>query len=290
MISFSKNVKKELCTTNNKLKICCGYSMLYGFMFCAKIIDNKSVIKILNNDVGNYFISLCQQLNIKSAFNYTYEKNRVSINSDFFRCVGYDSIRKSIIKCGKCKENFLRGLFLAVGSVTDPEKSYRLELCVGDDELANGISSLLSEISISALRATRGGKTVLYLRKSEAIEDFFANIGATSLAFDFMNSKINKELVNNVNRITNCDAANINKTLAAYEKYNEAIEGLIKSKCFNMLPIHLQEMVRKQNENKELSFTELGKLLSPPISKSGVRHRLDKILELYNDFKDRKLI
>lgn len=289
-MSFSKNVKKELCSINNKLKSCCGYSFIYGFMLCSTVTDGKNVIKALNNDIGNNFVSVCQQLNIKKSFEYSYIKNRIYINSDFFRSNGYFEIRKNVIKCQKCKESFLRGLFLAVGSVSDPEKSYRLELIFENQELSIQIEGMLCEIGITPLKTERNGKFLLYLRKSEAIEDFFANIGATSLAFDIMNSKINKELINNANRVTNCDAANINKALNASNKYNTVINHLIDSGAIIRLPEHLREMATKRIEFKELGFTELGKQFSPPISKSGVHHRLEKILEYYEEFKEKKLI
>lgn len=290
MISFSKKVKKELCLVNNKLKNCCGYSFIYGFMLCSSFVDGKRVIKILNSDAGESFLSVCSQLNIKSTYGYSYEKNRVSINADFFRSNGYLEIRKNVIKCQKCKESFLRGLFLAVGSVSDPEKSYRLELIFDNEELPEQITLMLNEIGIEPLRAKRNGKSLLYLRKSEAIEDFFANIGATSLAFDIMNSKINKELINNANRVTNCDAANINKALMASDKYNTVIIRLQEAGAISSLPEHLQEMAQKRIEFKELSFQELGKQFSPPISKSGVHHRLEKILDFYNEFKEKNII
>lgn len=290
MISFCKKVKKELCTTEVKIKNCCGYSFIYGFMLCGYAAEDKTVIKALNSDVGEYFIYLCQQLNIKKEYDYKYEKNRVSISSKFFRYFGYDDIKKNVLRCGKCKENFLKGLFLAIGSVTDPEKSYRLELVFDKEDNIDGISNLLLEMGIETLITDRGGKKILYLRKSEAIEDFFANIGATSLAFDIMNSKINKELINNANRITNCDAANINKAISASNKYNTVINQLVETENVNLLPPHLQEMARMRIEYKELSFSDLGKQFSPPISKSGVHHRLEKILEFYNDLKEKKLI
>ena len=203
MISFSKRVKKELCA-HGKLKNCCGYSLIYGLMLCAETIDNKKVIKMLNSDVGEYFVLLCQQLNIKSSYEYDFKKNRIYINSDFFRYKDYGSIRKNIIKCPKCKECFLKGIFLAVGSVTDPEKSYRLELVFDNENNADNVAAYLQEFFIDALRTKRNDKTVLYLRKSEAIEDFFANMGATSLAFDIMNSKINKEKFKVTSHIVPC--------------------------------------------------------------------------------------
>lgn len=289
MISFSKKVKKEICTYS-RLKNCCGYSFIYGFMLCANKQNDKRVIKVLNKDVGEFFIETCQQLNIKGAFNFIYEDNRVLINESFFRYDKYESIRKNVIKCSKCKESFLRGLFLAIGNVTDPEKSYRLELVFESEETASNIIAFLRELSIEPLSTIRNNKKVIYLRKSEAIEDFFACMGATSLAFDIMNSKINKELINNANRVTNCDAANINKALLASNKYNTVINKLIETELVNMMPSHLQEMAYKRIENKELSFLELGKLFSPPISKSGVHHRLEKILEFYEEQVEKKLI
>ncbi len=290
MISFSKKVKKELCTTGNKIKNCCGYSFIYGFMLCAEKVENKRIIKILNNDVGAFFVDLCAQLGIKSDFEYSYNKNRVSMLNGFFRYNGYAEIRKNVIKCAKCKESFLRGLFLAIGSITDPEKSYRLELIFENCEIAKDISEFLREFGISVLTATRLDKTILYLRKSEAIEDFFANIGATSLAFDIMNSKINKELINNANRVTNCDSANINKAIIASNKYNSVITKLIETDTISLLPLHLQEMARKRIEFKELSFSELGKQFSPSVSKSCVHHRLEKILEYFNELEEKNLV
>ena len=290
MESFSKNIKKELCTLDSKLKPCCVYSFVYGFMFCSTIHDNKNEIRILNLDVLDHFKSICEQIKTKDSNVFTFEKNKALILSDFFRSKDYISIRKNIIKCQKCKESFLRGLFLSVGSVSDPEKSYRLEIVLPDEQKADDISELLIEFSIEALKCYRSGKYVLYLRKSELIEDFFANIGAASVAFEIMNSKIKKDLINNANRVTNCDAANINRALDASAKYINVISILINTETINMLPPHLQEMAYKRIEHKELNYQDLGKQFSPAISKSGVYHRLENILDFYEEFKAKKLI
>ena len=290
MISFSKKVKKELCDTSNKLKNCCGYSLIYGMLFCSEIKDDLCSIKMLNHDVGEYFVEVCQQASVKQSLGYSYENNRIKIASSFLRSFSYKDIKKSVFRCTHCKESFMRGLYLAIGAISDPDKSYRLELIFNEEEKAYQICDAIMELGIEPLKTIRAGKTVVYLRKSEAIEDFFANIGATSLAFDIMNSKINKELINNANRITNCDAANINKALNASNKYITVINDLIKSKKVYSLPEHLQEMALKRIEYKELSFLELGKQFSPPISKSGVYHRLEKIVDFYNELKEKELI
>lgn len=287
-MSFSKNIKKELCNLSGKLKNCCGYSFLYGILFCAKIYDDKLIKKELNSDVGELFVELCHTLSIKNSFSY--KNKKINMSSHFLRYFSYQDIKKNVLRCSKCREYFFRGLFLSIGSVTNPEKSYRLELIFDYEAKALEIKEALNFIDINPLMTIRNGKFILYFRRSEAIEDFFANIGATSLAFDIMNSKINKELINNANRVTNCDAANINKALKASDKYISIINLLIETENITRLPVHLQEMAIKRLEFKELSFQELGKQFSPSISKSGVYHRLEKILEFYNELKNKKII
>ena len=289
-MSYSKNIKKELCSLNGKIKNCCGYSFLYGILFCANIDEEIITKKELNHDVGALFLELCQQLSVKSSYNFSYDKNKITVSAKFLRYFNYQSIKNNVFKCSRCREYFFRGLFLSIGAITDPEKSYRLELIFDSEAQANEIQSALNLLGINPLITKRSNKTILYFRRSEAIEDFFANIGATSLAFDIMNSKINKELINNANRVTNCDSANINKALKASDKYISVINHLIETDNIHRLSVHLQEMAMKRIEYKELSFLELGKQFAPPISKSGVYHRLEKILEFYEELKEKKIL
>ena len=288
MISFAKKVKKELCSLNTKLKSCCGYSFIYGILYTAVVDNDRATVKILNSDVGELFESLCCQMSVKKEYGYLYYKNRAEISSEFLRFTSFEKIKKNVLKCAKCKEYFLRGIFLVNGNVSDPDKSYRLEMSFDKLEKAEEIFELLTSLGLTPLKTTRNGKYLLYYRKSELIEDFFANIGATSLAFDIMNSKINKELINNANRVTNCDSANINKSLKASNRYNTVILELIHTKKIDLLPEHLKEMALKRIEFKELSFSDLGNKFSPSISKSGVYHRLEKILDFYEEIKDKK--
>ena len=145
-MSYSKNIKKELCCLNGKIKNCCGYSFLYGILFCSSIENETIFKKELNTNVGQLFIELCQQLNVKPSFNYRYEKNKITISSKFLRFFNFQEIKNNVFKCSRCKEYFFRGLFLSIGSVTDPEKSYRLELVFDSEDKAYDINSALNLI------------------------------------------------------------------------------------------------------------------------------------------------
>ena len=129
-------------------------------------------------------------------------------------------------------------------------------------------------------------KYVLYSKNFETIADIVALVGAKNASFQILNTKILKEIRNDVNRARNCDSANIDKSVKANEKYLIAIRYLIETGKISLLPDHLKEMALKRVEFPDISFTELGKKFSPPISKSGVFHRLEKILEYYENNKN----
>ena len=131
----------------------------------------------------------------------------------------------------------------------------------------------------------RNNKAVLYIKRCEDIEDFLALMGANSSAFDMMNSKINHEVRNVANRATNCDSANINKSLNAAKKHIDIINEIIKLGHFNDLPISLQEIARARIDFSDANIQELGKRLTQPISKSGVHHRLEKIVRFYENLE-----
>ncbi len=181
-------------------------------------------------------------------------------------------------RCDQCKVTFLRQLFSLYGNVTDPLKSYHLDFTFHVKENCDAVEEILHEMALSFRRTTRGDKHVLYIKDSDSIEEFLVTIGASGAAFDLMNEKIVRDFRNGVNRQVNCDTANIGKQLAAGKKYIEAIEKLKESNKIDALPEELRETARLRLENDQLSLTDLGKLFSPTVSKSGMRHRLERIL------------
>ena len=287
MSSFTSTVKDEVINLGEKSRKCCSFSLLYGFLFCAVNENNKYYIKTTNVEIADSFIKLCDFL-FKKKHMCFYKNGKISIDSSILRFSTIDEYKSNVFKCDDCIHYFLRGIFLARGSLTDPEKSYLFEITLTDEDHAKKFLELLNDINLNFKLRERQGKFVVYTKDSETIEDFLAIIGAQSSAFVIMNNKIIKDLKNRTNRIMNCDDANINKSLLASKKYLSAIDYLIKTNNITRLPEQLQEAARLRMEYKELNYSELGKKFNPAISKSGVFHRLEKIFEISEEFKKEK--
>ncbi len=183
-------------------------------------------------------------------------------------------------RCDVCREVFWRKLFVTYGSVTDPEKSYHMELSFYHDAERDAVIELLVDTGFEFRPSTRKNKYIMYVKDSAVIEDILVYMGAHGAAFDVMNSKIVHEFRNSVNRQVNCDTANIEKQLQAVKKYTDAIQWLVDSGKIDSLPSDLKETAILRIENDQLSLTDLGKLMNPQVSKSGIRHRLERILQL----------
>ncbi|MBQ9744902.1 MAG: DNA-binding protein WhiA [Clostridia bacterium] len=284
MGSFTNAVKEEILQLDYKNKKCCMFSMLYGFLFCAEKENDKYFIKTTNVEIADCFLRLCDILFKKKHLCY-YNNGEISIESSLFRYFTIVEYKSNIFKCPDCEYHFLRSLFLIRGMVTDPNKSYLLELSFSSENKANELFSMLSDSSFKFKMRERQGKYVIYTKDSETVEDYLAVIGANNATFTVMNSKIIKDVRNRANRISNCDDANINKSLDASKKYINAINYLIKSDKISKLSEQLTETAYKRLEFPELNYTELGKKFNPVISKSGIFHRLEKIVEIYEETK-----
>lgn len=186
-------------------------------------------------------------------------------------------------RCEGCRSTMMRQIFLERGSVTDPEKNYHLDFTFPVEETALAMHEILMECGFSFGTSVRRGKYVIYMKDSTAIEDFLVFIGAQTAAFDVMNSKIVREFRNSVNRQVNCDTANIEKQLKAAGKYIAAIESLTESGKLDTLSAELKEAARLRMEHKQMPLAELSALTNPPVSKSGMKHRLEKLLAIAND-------
>lgn len=187
-------------------------------------------------------------------------------------------------RCDNCMPVLLRALFCRYGAVTDPAKRYHLEFAFPSENERDAAAALLEQAGFvlhSSLRHSAKGKDkwILYYKSSADMEDLLAYIGASAATFALMNAKIVKEFRNSVNRQVNCDTANIEKQLEASKKYVEAIRYLTETGAISKLPEALQQTAKLRLEYEQVSLAELGNLCEPKVSKSGMKHRMEKLLE-----------
>lgn len=184
-----------------------------------------------------------------------------------------------------CKRAYLRGWFLAAGTVTDPEGAYHLELAVGDDEMAGRLKETMEVFDISPKITHRKGRSVLYIKEGQKVVDFLNIVGAHVALMEFENTRILKEMRGNINRQVNCETANINKTISASGKQIEDIELISNTIGLDGLSDSLREIAVLRLENPEISLKELGEMFDPPVGKSGVNHRMRRIGEIADDLR-----
>ena len=180
-------------------------------------------------------------------------------------------------KCKLCKSYYLKGVFLASGRVSDPEKQYLLEFSLIEPEF---FLDFLKGLGIEAKFTERKKEKIVYIKKSSIMEDFFALAGMNATAFNLINAKIENEIRNNVNRVANCETNNIDKAVTASHAHITAIKKLAERGLLSSLPEELERTAKLRLQHEDLSLSALAQISVPPISKSGLSHRLNKIIEL----------
>lgn len=187
-----------------------------------------------------------------------------------------------------CKKAYLRGAFLAAGSMSDPEKTYHLEIICHNITLATELNELMDSFGLNSKVTRRKGNYVVYLKEGENIVDFLNIIGAHSALLELENIRILKEMRNNVNRIVNCETANLQKTVNASVRQVENIKYIRDNLGFDKLPENLREIARIRLNYSDASLKELGEMLSPSLGKSGVNHRLRKLDRIADSLRNMK--
>ena len=229
--------------------------------YCSRI--KSSLISVQNKN------GCCRKTDsaLVSAFSKPYDFSLAEMCAEKFKCDG-------------CAHVFLRRCFISFGTVTEPSKSYHLELSFPDSSFRDLVFDIVLKCGIVPKRGTRRDRYTIYLKSSEAIADFLAVIGATEAVYDLINLKLVKEATIGINRQNNFEAANLKKTVKANVAYINDVNYLIESGNFDSLPPDLYETAKLRVENDTASMAELGRLHSPSITKSGVKHRLDRISEI----------
>ena len=296
MQSFSYKAKAELCRTAVQ-RLCCARAECYGVLLYCNTFTMQEVRIITENPE---FAARLPRL-FHRAFSVKFDRlpaEETPGSKLIFQITDPDKLRRIVDTLGYdlrqalvlhvnfamleedcCRVSFLRGAFLAGGSVTDPEKRYHLELSTSHVQASREVSALLQEMGFLPRSVMRSGSAVIYFKQSEHIEDLLTTIGAPAAAMDIMTAKVDKEIRNGANRAMNCDMANVNKTLDAVAAQQEAIEKLEKAGQLEKLPEKIQETARLRMQNPELPLAQLAALFDPPISKSCLNHRIRKIME-----------
>ena len=287
-MSFTVEVKNELCgeeLSKKQEKI-----LFYGFCYCLKnnefFTESESIknyIKIFiknntTNKTGSKTVITAVNRRGRNGFLFDFGK-------DIFEITETRLDRNLLDGRDESTGLFLRGAFLACGVVTDPNKSYHLEFSVGDKDKSKELHRIITESGMKVKTSCRKDKHILYSKDSEAIADILTYIGAMLSSMEVMNAKIYKDVRNNVNRAVNCETANIDKTIEAGRKQAAAIEIIENTKGLGFLSEDLRKIAEIRKENIDLSLSDIGKMVDPPISRSGVYHRLKKICEIAEGLK-----
>ncbi len=296
-ISFSANAKAEICRSL-PTKGCCALSQCFGILlFCnsfglegIRIITEsrefaQSLPKLFRKAFSLDFDAVPQQASSgKFVFAITQRAKLEKIMESF----GFDAqktlslhLNYSVLEESCCHTAFLRGAFLAGGSVTDPDKGYHLEMATTHAGVARQCFTLMQEaLPFAPKQVARGGGNVLYLKRSEHISDFLTWLGAPVAAMAIMEAKLEKDLNNKVNRRCNCDDANTSKVVEAAQEQLVAIRILRQRGALDQLPKKLADAARAREENPAASLTELAAMMEPPITKPAMNQRLKKLVAL----------
>lgn len=204
-----------------------------------------------------------------------------------FNIMTFDfGVPRDLVKEESSRRAYIKGAFMGCGSVSDPEKSYHAEFVSNREEHSKGICKLLEGFGINGKTIFRKNYYVTYIKESEQISDLLALMGANNAVLEFENVRAVKETRNQINRVINCETANLDKIVYTSMRQINSIKVLKKHKAIDKLPDHLRELAYLRLKHTNASLKELGEMLNPPLGKSGVNHRLRKIEEIAKDFKD----
>lgn len=303
-MSFSSDVKKELCKSRSAERDMLR-AELYGMLLFGKTFGSRSIVfttesshaagrlSFLLEALYRPIIERQNALRVRSGDSRLFRISVVGedecrrIYEDFGHTEGQVTLRvnRANLSGEECAAAFVRGVFLSCGSVSDPMKSYHAEFCAPFKNLSMDLSKILTEVTECAFTpktVTRSGNYIVYFKGSEQICDLLTYMGAPIQAMEIMGTKAVKQVRNNVNRRINSEVANITKVASASARQLEAIQIIQRTVGLESLPDDLKEIAYLRLENPEMSLRTLGENLTPPISRSGANHRMQRLVEYAN--------
>lgn len=287
MKSFSKRTKEMLTRLEPGEHCCCEAEMMGILMFAGRLKGSAVRVTL---DCRHSIMRFAQLLesclgveieieSLKSSFFCTLSDKRVLQKIVEYE-LSTDSIAESLIKSDCCRAAFLRGAFLGGGTVTDPNKTYNMEFATYSKKIHDEFKAILQKMNLGFRSIIKKNSFVLYTKNSDIICDALAYMGAFSAQMEMLNVKIEREVRSEITRASNSETANMDKVIEASSRHVSAIEKIREVSGLDSLPDELRELAVLRIEFKHLSLDQLGKKLTPPLSKSGVNHRLKKLLEI----------
>ena len=279
--SFASKVRTELAEHISKGRHCRKAELRAFFEGC----HSEKPFSILSEGLTipeKCYSLLKKAYRVEPVMDRVEHENRVTVPSGGSR-IAEDLMRDDILERECCKRAYLRGWFLAAGTVTDPEGHYQLEIVTKDESRAFFINEILKTFDIEGKITKRKGNSVLYLKEGQKVADFLGLIGATVALMEYENARIVKEVRGRINRQVNCETANIKKTINASARQVEQIEYIRETIGFDQLSDSLAQIAKMRLEYPDVSLKELGEMMDPPLGKSAVNHRLRRLSELAAD-------
>ncbi len=299
-MSFSRELKTELCEL--KSSECCRKAECYGFLLFGQSFNAQKISLLTDNEHVasrySYLINRCFGIKPTTTVNHgkktTYkifieeqtqrEQILNGLNLDTSSPNTY--INQQIITKDCCKNAFIRGMFLSSGQAADPQREYRIEFRIKNAELSYAAFDLLYKKQLEPRITLKKLTNFIYLKRSECVEDFLTLIGASALSLQVMDTRVIKDFRAGLNRKGNFEDANTSKLVEASLKQRTAIEYLINSDKFSLLTEELQYAARLRLDNPYAPLSELCKISDVPITRSGLNHRLGKIIEIAEQLKE----
>lgn len=293
MLSFSAKTKNELCRAGLG-NACCQTAELYGMLLFGSVFSHREIRFVSEQSaiirrITTLFKKVCSievqpslqgsrrviQIQESALIEVVMDK----LGYDFKSYITYH-LNRNLVENDCCVPAFLRGIFLAAGSIASPEKKCHLEIKTGHAILGREVMSLILDTNLTPKMTERRTAWLLYWKGAGQIEDFLTMIGAPHAAMAIMEAKVERQLRNEVNRAVNCETANLIKVTSASTRQIAAIERALACGGLEVFPENLRETVDLRVANPAASLAELAAMFDPPISKPGLSHRLGRIMEI----------
>lgn len=279
-MSFSREVKEELAHHLGKSRHCQLAELAALIAFEGKILTDES-----ENDLLKEKYALLTRKLLHTDEKQIFEAVKMW-NEDTHKPEKTETVNGILLQQTCCRRAYIRGAFLAEGSISDPNKSYHFEIVCKSTEQAAQLQEIINGFGMDAKIVARKKHQVVYLKEGAQIVDILNIMEAHISLMNLENVRILKEMRNSVNRKVNCETANISKTVNAAVKQVEDIEYIRENAGLDSLPDNLKEMALLRLEHPEAPLGELGTYLNPPVGKSGVNHRLRKISEIAGNLRN----